>query len=179
MTKQKFDPKNIGFVINLKLNILRFYPLLYIYIPRNVMLDRYSSNRLSFLIHGHIQNFWREAYWRPYTSNAPIPAIPINKLTITVRGGSAPPIAFPDSASYLANLFFGALHWGQPYSSGWKGCENSYGSSCKLQNDTSTFSSAHVKKLILLIIWRRILPALQKAWIGSICNHNQGRCVLL
>uniref|UniRef100_A0A0E0EIB7 Uncharacterized protein n=1 Tax=Oryza meridionalis TaxID=40149 RepID=A0A0E0EIB7_9ORYZ len=32
--------------------------------------------------------------------------MPIIKLTITVIGGSAPPIALPVSASYFANRFF-------------------------------------------------------------------------
>jgi hypothetical protein len=106
-------------------------------------------------MHNHKQNCWRETYWRPYTSKAPIPAMPITKLMITVRGGSAPPIGFPDSASYLANLFFGALHCGQPYSSGWKEWENGHMSSCKLENGTLTLPTAHFEKLILLMIWRR------------------------
>jgi len=50
--------------------------------------------------------------------------MPITKLMITAIGGSAPPMAFPVAASYLANRFFGALHCGQPYSSGWSQTEN-------------------------------------------------------
>jgi hypothetical protein len=37
---------------------------------------------------------------------------------MTPIGGNPPPTVFPVFASYCANLFFGALHWGHTYASG-------------------------------------------------------------
>ena len=59
---------------------------------------------------------FRSLAHRSWVSTAPMAASPMTVAAVVMSGALDPPMAFPVSTSYLANLLLGALHCGQTYS---------------------------------------------------------------